>query len=83
MCFTVYILYSKSLNQYYVGHTEDMTDRLFRHTNSGNKFTKKAKDWELVYKENFQSRPDAYKREVQIKNKKSRRYIEWLISSAG
>lgn len=83
MMFHVYILYSSSLDQYYVGHTENLEDRIFRHTNSGSKATKKAKDWVIVYTEKFESRELAARRELEIKNKKSRRYIEWLISSVG
>ena len=70
MPFFVYILYSAALDQYYVGYSEDLDDRSFRHTNSGSKATKKAKDW----------RSEAYNREIGIKKKKSRNYIEWLIS---
>ena len=81
-CF-VYILYSAKLDQYYIGHSSDLADRLFRHLNSGSKATKKAKDWILVYKEEFESKSLAYKRELEIKRKKSRNYIESLISSAG
>jgi putative endonuclease len=55
MSFHVYILYSKSIDQYYIGHTAEIHDRLFRHNNSGSKSTKKANDWELFYKENFQA----------------------------
>jgi len=46
--FHVYILYSASLNRYYIGHTGQLDDRLFRHTNSGSKSTKAATDWQLV-----------------------------------
>ena len=83
MIFYVYILYSPALDQYYVGHTADLADRIFRHTNSGNKSTKKADDWIVKYTEEFASRSEAMQREQAIKNKKSRKYIEWLISSAG
>ena len=79
----VYIIYSSSLDQYYVGKSENLEERLFRHNNSGSKSTKKANDWELVYTEIYQSNSDAVKRELAIKKKKSRKYIEWLISSAG
>ena len=79
MSFTVYILYSKGIDQFYIGHTENLNDRLFRHNNSGSKGTKKANDWELVYQELFETRSEAYKREMEIKNKKSRKYIEQLI----
>ena len=80
MPFFVYILYSAALDQYYVGYSEDLDDRSFRHTNSGSKATKKAKDWKVVYTEIFDTRSEAYNREIGIKKKKSRNYIEWLIS---
>ena len=83
MLFTVYILYSDLLDQYYIGHTADIDDRLYRHVNSGSKSTKKTNDWQIVYTELFQSKSEAVKREFEIKRKKSRKYIEWLISSAG
>ncbi len=83
MPFKVYILYSADIDQYYIGHTENLDDRLFRHTHAGSKATKKASDWKVVYTELFSTRAEAARREAAIKNKKSRKYIEWLISSAG
>jgi len=80
MPFLVYILYSSTLDEYYVGHSGDIDDRVFRHTNSGSRSTKKATDWKLMYTEVFQSKAAAYQREREIKKKKSRKYIEWLIS---
>ncbi len=81
MLFFVYIIYSPTLNQYYIGHSENLQDRLFRHNNSGSKFTKRGNDWKLVYSEVFQTKSGASKRELEIKEKKSRKYIEWLVSS--
>ena len=81
MPFYIYILYSISADKYYVGQTENCEERLFRHTNSGSKSTKFVNDWELVYTESFSTRGEAVKRESEIKNKKSRKYIEFLISS--
>ncbi len=83
MPFFVYILYSSSLDQYYIGHSENLQDRIFRHTNSGSKSTKKTNDWVIKYTEEFELRKDAVHRELSIKNKKSRKYIDWLISSVG
>jgi putative endonuclease len=80
--FYVYILYSKTLDRFYVGQTENLDNRIFRHTNSGSKSTKAADDWELKYKEECNTRSEAVQREAEIKKKKSRKYIEWLISSA-
>ncbi len=81
--YQVYILYSPGLDKFYVGQTANIADRLFRHKNSGSKSTKAAKDWELKYTESFESRAEAVRRELEIKKKKSRVYIERLLSSAG
>ncbi|MBL7749756.1 MAG: GIY-YIG nuclease family protein [Chitinophagaceae bacterium] len=81
MPYFVYIIYSSQIDQYYIGHTENLKDRLFRHQNSGSKATKKAKDWVLVYSENFESRSEAARREKEIKAKKSRKYIESLVQT--
>ncbi len=83
MCFVVYIIYSPSLDQYYIGHTENLQDRIFRHKNSGSKSTKKANDWVLKFTEEFAVKSEAIKRELEIKSKKSRKYIEGLVSSVG
>jgi putative endonuclease len=56
-----------------------MEDRLFRHNNSGSKSTKKTNDWVIVHLENFPDKSSAYKREMEIKKKKSRKFIEALI----
>jgi putative endonuclease len=79
--FHVYILYSATLNKYYIGHTRQLDDRLFRHTNSGSKSTKAANDWQLLYSETYPTRSDAMKRESYIKKQKSRQFIESLLKS--
>lgn len=81
MPFYVYILYSERLDKYYIGHSANMEDRIYRHRNSGSKFTKSASDWKVVHTQIVNSKSEAYKREMEIKSKKSRRYIEWLINS--
>jgi putative endonuclease len=79
MTYYVYILYSETINQYYVGQTQNIEERLQQHRNSRNKSTKKASDWVLVYSEVFAFRADSVNRESEIKKKKSRKYIENLI----
>jgi putative endonuclease len=81
--FWVYIIYSCSLDKYYVGYTTDLEKRLAEHNNGISTFTSKASDWELKLSEPYPSREQAIQKEKQIKKKKSRKYIEWLISSAG
>jgi putative endonuclease len=78
--FSVYIIFSASIDQYYVGHTQNLEERLFRHNNSGSKATKKAADWTLKYTQPFDSRSEAMKHEIEIKAKKSRKFIESLIT---
>ena len=76
-----YILYSSSSDRYYVGSCDDITIRLAQHNTGRNKSTKSGIPWIVNYTETFSSRSEARKREIEIKKKKSRKYIEWLISS--
>ncbi|GAB1414749.1 hypothetical protein MASR2M117_01550 [Paludibacter sp.] len=59
---TFYILYSKSIDKYYVGATSDeMSERLRRHNSKYRKgFTGKASHWELVYFEIFETKKEAF-----------------------
>ena len=80
---SVNILFSASLNRFYVGHTsEDVGERLKKHLSFHNGYTSKAKDWKIVYVEGFPNKSDAYRRELDIKGKKSRKYILNLINPA-
>jgi putative endonuclease len=79
--FIVYILYSSHVDQYYVGHTQNIEDRLSRHNSGRSLSTKKGKPWILVYTETFETRSEAMLREKAIKQMKSRTYIEQLIQN--
>ena len=81
--FTVYILYSKFLDSYYVGYTSDLGERLRRHLSNHKGFTSRAKDWKIVYAEIFQEKSKALFREREIKSWKNKFSIEKLISSHG
>ena len=45
-------------------------------------FYKPGIPWKLVYKEEYRTRTEALKREREVKKKKSRKYIEFLINSS-
>ena len=77
--FNIYILYSVKYDRFYIGQCEDVDKRLMRHNNKGVPSTKPYVPWQLVYTETFTSRSEATYREKEIKNKKSRKYIEYLI----
>ncbi|MBN2189134.1 MAG: GIY-YIG nuclease family protein [Chitinispirillaceae bacterium] len=80
--FSVYILYSKTADRYYVGHSANVKSRLSHHNASlrFGEYTRKNGPWTLVYEErDFHSRSEAMRREREIKGWKSRKKIEKLI----
>lgn len=61
-----FILFSKFLDKYYIGHTsETLEERLRKHLSKHSGFTSKAKDWEVVYFEIFDDKSTAYNRELE------------------
>ncbi|WP_333878798.1 GIY-YIG nuclease family protein [Flavobacterium sp.] len=82
--FYFYILHSKLTDKFYVGHTsEPLEERHRKHLSNHSGFTSKAKDWIVVYFEEYNDKSVAYKREMEVKKWKSRIRIEKLISSTG
>ncbi len=74
-----YILISEKSGKYYVGHSSDLAERIKTH-NAGKVISTRNKGpWACVYFEEFDSRLEANRREIEIKSKKSRKYIEELI----
>jgi putative endonuclease len=59
----------------------DVNQRLRRHLSDHKGFTAKAKDWVIVYSEDFDDLSTARKREMQIKKWKSRTLIEKLVKA--
>jgi putative endonuclease len=78
---SVYILFSETLNKYYIGSTEGLPEeRLKKHLSDHKGYTGKAKDWKVVFTEELPDKHQALIREKQIKSWKSRKIIEKLIS---
>ena len=74
-----YILQSQKNGKYYTGSCQVIDMRLERHNAGATPSTKPGRPWKLVYSESFENNSDALKREREIKSKKSRKYIEYLI----
>jgi putative endonuclease len=74
--FHVYILYSKSLQQYYVGSTDDIAKRLLQHNSGIGNFTSKGIPWDLVWSVSFETRQLAVALEMKIKKRGISRYIQ-------
>jgi putative endonuclease len=67
--YTTYILYSESLDRYYIGYTSNEVEvRLGKHLAKHKGFTRKADDWILKYFENYQTKKEAMLREKTIKS---------------
>jgi putative endonuclease len=67
----VYIIYSSSRRIYYIGHTNKFEDRLIRHNNNRNKFTKGKGPWKLIISYKCNSKSEAYQLELKLKALKS------------
>lgn len=80
--FYLYILQSEKNGRFYIGSCEDIDARLARHNAGATTSTKSGRPWKVVYFEEFSTRSEAIKRENEVKVKKSRKYIEFLISSS-
>ena len=78
--FTVYIIYSETIDQYYSGHSKDVEDRLHRHNAGKSLATKRGISWDLKKAVNFETRSEAMRAENWIKKMKSRKVIEKVIS---
>ena len=81
MEFIVYILFSQSKNRFYIGFTSNLKERIIRHNQKSKGFTGNVNDWKIVYTENYSTKEEAQKRELQIKSWKSRTKIEELITN--
>jgi putative endonuclease len=81
MKYSVYILYSHTKDRYYIGYSHDPDNRLVEHNLGATNSTRPGRPWSLVYKEEFEDKKSAIKRELNIKKMKSKKYIENLIRS--
>jgi len=72
----VYVIKSDLLNEVYIGHTHELSDRLSAHSLGHNLSTKKSDDWKLVHAEEYPTRSLAMKREEYLKSGDGRRVLK-------
>ena len=82
MAYWVYILRSEQDGGFYVGCTSDLRERIERHNHGRSPYTKARIPWKLIYQEEFSSRSEASRREREIKEKKSKAFIEQLVRAS-
>jgi predicted GIY-YIG superfamily endonuclease len=67
MTWFVYILFCDQ-KIFYVGMTSNLEERLIEHKRGYSPYTKKFSEIELVYQENYKTKVEAEKRELQLKS---------------
>ena len=82
MAFHTYILRSLSTGRFYIGHTENLSKRIYEHNNNRTASIKSRGPWELYYSEEFITRIEALRRERQIKKMKSHARIQKLVRAS-
>ncbi len=75
MRYIVYVLSSLKDKKSYVGFTNNIERRLHEHNTGKSNFTKKYLPWEVLYKEEFDSKIEARKREKYLKSSAGRKLI--------
>jgi len=78
---TVYIIYSPSTDQYFIGQAKDLKIALWQHNAKTNPVTADGKPWEVKFKQDFATRNEALSLEMKLKNR-DRAYWEEFIHSA-
>ncbi|NOX17181.1 MAG: GIY-YIG nuclease family protein [Chlorobi bacterium] len=73
--FYTYILTSLKNNRHYFGHTKDLQNRLKRHNAGKVRSTKAFRPWEIHYYENFNTKSEAFKREMFFKSLEGRIWL--------
>jgi putative endonuclease len=72
----VYILYSSSLQRYYVGQTSNFDQRLARHNQGLVLSTKRGTPWSVKHTIEVETRSEAMNLEKKIKGRGAKRYLE-------
>jgi|GEM_PF-3998817 len=70
-----------NFDKIYIGFTSDLDQPLLSHNKLAIKgYTVKYRPWELVYKETYEDKSVAMKREKQLKGSKGRKFIWSMIN---
>ena len=79
----VYIIYSESLDKYYIGETENLSIRIEQHNQHFFKgaFTSIGQDWKLKWSIEVENREIARGIELFLKKQKSKHFIIRFLNS--
>jgi len=71
----VYFLLSESRQKYYVGITNDVVDRMYRHNSGQSLSTKSGVPWKLVHTIECKNKSEAMALEIKIKKRGIKRFL--------
>ncbi len=73
--FKAYILQSTKDGSYYYGHSKDLDIRLKAHNRGKVRYTKAKRPWIVFYFEEFDSKSQAFRREMFFKSIEGYRFL--------
>jgi putative endonuclease len=77
--FYVYVLKSLKNGRLYTGSTNDIERRFYEHNIGQTKYTSNTRPFELVYKESYNTKIEATKREKFLKTGKGRELLKSIL----
>lgn len=79
--YTVYVIYNRQANKYYIGQTYNIEIRLRQHNDhTYSSYTSRFPgEWKLIYKESVATRSEALAREKGLKSGNGREFIKTII----
>ena len=75
MCYSAYIIFSDSINRYYIGHIQNLANRISEQNSGETTSIKNGIPWRLVWSKEFSTRAEAMKSEKQIKSRGASRFL--------
>lgn len=76
----VYVLRSLRNKRLYTGSTNNLDRRLSEHNNGRSKYTKNTKPFILLYKEEYLTKSEAFRREMFLKTGQGRELLKDLLN---
>ena len=70
-----YIIESHSNFRWYIGHTKNIERRLMEHKSGQNKSTRGKGPWNLIFLKRFDTKLDANRLEIMLKQVRNKEYI--------
>ncbi|UKN01215.1 GIY-YIG nuclease family protein [Paracrocinitomix mangrovi] len=78
MTFYVYILYSEKFDKFYIGQTNNLSNRLKRHNEGQVLSTKHYNPWQIAWFCEKESRSESMILEKKLKNLNRKRLLEFI-----